>query len=531
VGSTSVSAVSDRNVIHAKYVRRFVAGDNSEPVDLSVKVLHTYRDSSNVPKEIILETLTIPSASLMQKGNLALSSYSQEVELTVANLRYVNDVFLEVTEARDNVLLVKRVPVLLGDDSQVLPLPSNPIKEPQHEENLPPIRYIPPANVITPEPVITPVLYLLSERSLDATATSRRVFLGPNNTFIEQAYANTHEMVFIENAVTNLLPNATFSAVTNRIPGGYEIAAPGINLNSYVEPFKDIEGTSLWKIRASNPNVFSAFGSVEFRTKDLQALAPGTPKLAASVYYRVSSQAVETPFNDLNLSLSFYDSSEMFLGSVTDTFPVASEGVTWNLLSAVLDSGQIPLAAAFYTFSIEIPNVDRTENFEIQFYLPQLEASSISTTRAITPRIQDIYYTSDEIRFQKPFYVAVKIAGHSPDATVKGLADATHLLESGFQFFTSNDALTFRQYDVNGALMFSVTIPPLGVGRGMPIEYGVYSDGTTIEFYRDASLHSTHSQPHMILLNKKIIVGSLENSGTTINSELLDFRVTKVQPI
>ena len=531
MGSTSVSAVNDRNVIHSRYVRSFVAGDNSEPVDLSFKVIHKYRDSSNVLREVVLESLTIPSASLLQKGNLTFSSYTQELDLTIGNLRYLNDVYLEVSEVRDSILLVKRVPVLIGDDSQVLPLPSNPIKEPQFKENLPPAHFIPPANVMTPEPSVAPILYLFSERSVDATATSRRAFLGENNTFFEQEYADTNERVFIENAVKNLLPNGLFANVTNRVPDSYEIAAPGINLNSYVESVKDIEGTSLWKIRASNPNVFSAFSSIELRTKELQYLPSATPHLAASVYYRVTSQGVDTPFNDLNLSLTFYDSSEMILGSITNNIPVASEGSTWNLLSAVLNSGQIPLAATFFTFSIEIPNIDRTENFEIQFYLPQVEVSTIPTSRALSERIQDIYYTSDVIRFQKPFYIAIKIAGHSPDSSIKGLADATHLLEAGFQFFTSNNTLTFRQYDVNGALMFSVTSPPLGVLLGTPTEYGVYSDGTTIEFYKDANLHSTHPQPHTILLNKKIVVGSLENPGTTINSELLDFRITKIQPI
>ena len=531
MGSTSVSAVQDRNVIHSKYVRSFVVGDNSAPVDLDIKIIHTYRDSSNVPKEVVLETMTIPSASLLQKGNLGLSLYTQEMELTVSNLRYISDVFLEITEVRDNLLLVKRVPVLVGDETQIPKLPSNPIKEPQFSENQAPSRYVVPANVITPEAIIAPILYSFYERSLDATTTSRRVFLGPNNTFVEQEYADTNEMVFIENVVTNLLPNPLFTNVTNKIPDDYEISAPGINLNSYVEPVADIAGTSQWRIRASNPNVFSAFNSIELRTKEIRPLVPGTPFLAASVYYRVTSQLGITPFGELNLSLNFYDSGEMLLGSVVDTIPVAGEGANWTLLSTVLNSGQVPLAASFYLLTIEIPNIDRTENFDIQFYMPQLEASSIPTSRAISPRVQDLYYTSDVIRFQKPFYLAVKIAGHSPDSNIKGLADATHLLEDGFQFFTSNDTLTFRQYDVNGALLFTVTSPALGVLLGTPIEYGVYADGTTIEFYRDANLHSTHPQPHTILLNKKIIVGSLESPDTTINSELLDFRVTKVQPI
>jgi hypothetical protein len=528
MGSSTISAVLDRNVIYSKYVRKFTQGDDPEPVDLAVRVIHTYYNSNNQLREIELENLVIPALSLQQKGNLDHSTYTQEVELRIVNLRYVSDLFLELQELRNSQLLTKKIQVLNGVDSAIRELPTNPIKEPQHPENQPPQVFVPPANVYTPEPINTPILYVLKNDGLEDIQTSRRVFLD-NNIFVEQNYADTPKRVFIENASTNLLPNVGWALITDRVPTDYEISAPGINLNSYVEP-GDIPGTNVWRIRASNPNVFSAFSTVELRTVDLQDLPLGSPYLSSSVYYRVTSQLGITPFNTINFSITFYDSSEVPLTTVNDSIPVAEEGPQWNLVYTSLNSGQIPLSAALYSFSLEIAGIDRTENFDVQFYLPQLEVSPFPTSRILSPRVQDSYRTVRDIRIENPFYLSVRAATHSPDATVKGLADTTHLLESGFQFFTSNNTLTLKQYDTNGFLLFSVTSFSLG-GISGAVEYGVYADGSKIDFYKNGTLVSSHSQPHVIALLKKMIVGSLENPNSTINCEILDFRVTKLEPI
>jgi hypothetical protein len=62
------------------------------------------------------------------------------------------------------------------------------------------------------------------------------------------------------------------------------------------------------------------------------------------------------------------------------------------------------------------------------------------------------------------------------------------------------------------------------------IDYGLWVTQSNIEFYVNNMMLSSHPNSITVDQNQYYIVGALEKSNTTINSELLDFKVLKFKP-
>lgn len=519
MGTSSLAATLDGKVIHCAYYRSIDVGDNVSPVDLAIMLKHQYVNSANIVNEITLEQFTISKEYLMTKGLLGVSDVEQTLEFHVLNLRYLKDLFIECREIRDGVPVLTRIPILLGDDVQMdTPLSSNPEKYPEHDENIP--AKIPDMN-ISVQRTETGVLYSLAAIPLQIIQSSKRIYLKEEQGeqfFVELDY-NQEDKLYIENSMTNLIPNAGFTGID--IPDDWEVDAPGIILNNTVKA-GDIDNTQIWQIRASNPNLFNAFNNITLKTKEKNQLYSGLNYLTFSVYYRLKYDS-EKPFENFHIKINFYNNDD-YIRSEQIEITVSDELKTWELMSGTIQ--HIPITANKYNLELSISEIGTTELFHIEFYLPQLEALPCATTRSIDTRIQDKYITGSSFELNFPFYLLVK-THHITGQGTRGLCSSTTNQINGFEFLSSNDRLRFKWYDGTGNILLNIASDILNIQSNDIVNYGVLVTETTLNFYIDGILLSTHTHNIVIDQNQSYCVGSLEKSNTTINSELLDFKILR----
>jgi len=520
MGISSLSANLDNSVIHCAYYRDIQSGESAYPVDLSVSIRHQYANSTNVLNEIVLEDFIILKDYLNTTGLIGVSDVEQTLEFHVLNLRYLNNLYVEVREIRDGLPVLTRVPILIGD-TDADPLPDNPVKYPEFSENIPEV--VPLAN-ISVHRVDSGAMYMLEATPLTPIQSSKRIYLVEENgeqIFKQVDYNETSDRLFIENSITNLLPNPQFLGSDQ--PDLWDIEIAGIVLNSNLL-IGEIPDTSIWRIRASNSNVFNAFNHITIKTTDKHNIYSGLNALTYSTYYRVSSSSKNIPFNSFNVKVNFYYNDD-FISSDESTIAVTSEVDVWVLLDATWS--QIPLTANKYSLEFNIIDIDTTELFTLDLYIPQLEASTFATTRTLDSRIQDKFLTGTSFEINLPFFIFVQthyVAG----VGIRGLFSTTTNQANGFEFLASNDTLRFKQYSTTGNVIVNVVsgnFPPLE--HNSIVDYGVDVTQTAISFYLNGVMLSTIPCSLSIDQNKNYLVGSLEKSNTTINTELLDFKILR----
>jgi len=525
MGTTSISANLDDKVIYCYYYRDIDVGESASAVDLSVTIKHQYVTSTNIAQEIVLEQFVIPKEYLQTTGLLGVSPVEQTIEFHILNLRYLDNIFVEIQEVREGNPILTRVPILNGDEDQVNGdlLPNNPERYPEQDENIPEV--VPDRN-ISIERTDIGVLYSIEETALESSQISRRIYLQEANgeqTFIQQDYNQKSDRIFIENSIDNLLPNPQFLG-TGNIPTSWEIDAPGITLNSFLSS-GSIDSTNIWRIRASNPNVFSAFNSVTLKTTDIQNLYTGLAALTFSIYYNVQSDII--PFNNFIARFNFYFNTD-FIRTEEVPCAVSEDLDVYRLLVCELQGSQIPIAANKFSFELVIAEIDSTDLFDIEFYLPQVEASSYATTRALDSRIEDRYVTGAVFELNLPFYIWLQTY-HITGPGIRGIFSSTTNQVNGLEFSSSNDCLRFKWYDSSGNILLNIAsavIPP-SIHVNNVVQYGVMVTATTLDFYINGTLLSSHTNTVVIDQNQYYIVGSLEKSNTTLNSELLDFKILR----
>lgn len=522
MGISSISANMDDKIIHCAYYRDIEQGESYSPVDLTVSVKHQYVNSANVANELILEQFIIPKEYLESSGLMGASPVEQKVEFHVLNLRYLDNIFIEIQEVREGVPILTRVPVLDGDDERVEPLAVNPEKHDEFEENIPEV--VPDRNISIQKTDIG-ILYSLAETELLAGQSSKRIYLVEENgeqIFIQQEYNEVTDRIYIENSIVNFAPNSSF--VGTDIPDLWEIDAPGIILNSYILD-GPVESTKLWKIRASNPNIFSAFNSISLKTIKSNIFS-GLTALCFSVYYKLKCEA-DIPFNKWVAKFNFYYNDD-FIRSEEIVGTVTPQKNQYILLVFPLGGMHVPLTANKYSFELIIDEIDSTDLFDLQFYLPQIESSSWATTRTLDSRVEDKYVTGNIFKLNLPFYLLLK-THYIGGIGARGLAASTINQKNGFEFLSSNDKLRFRWYDATGNALINIASAslPSGVHVGDVVEYGLWVTETAIEFYINNILLSSHANTVNIDQNQSYIIGSLEKSNSTINSELLDFKILR----
>lgn len=533
MGSTTIIANLDRNVISGEYIRTIAPGEDPAPVDLTLKLTHQYVTPQNTLKEIELHEIEIPADFLkFSTGIPGTMEFQQSAIINIANPRYNENLFIEISEVRDSSPIVTKVSVLDGEDPDYEDtLPEQPYKDPEHETNQP--ETLPEKNISTPE--IIPFVYTLAEDGTALKQASKRIYLDKDEyqdpLFKTQEYNETIARFFIEDSITNFIPNPTFIAGSDtNLPDKYVIESPGLIVTSNLKA-GDIEDTNEWSVRITNPNPFSVFDTATIKNIERSTLLPGLNALTASVYYTVNSDFKETPFTEFNIKFNFYSSANTLITTQTKTMSVAPEGRDWNVLHATVQGSEIPLTAIEFDLEIEVPGIATSDPFELKFYLPQVESTPYYTTRTLNDRVQDTYETTKFLDLEPKLYFAVKTAAHIIGPGVRGLVSTTTGLKDGFHFLASSDRLRLKAFDTNGACIFNLGSATFTVAEGSETEYGAYIDGTNIEFFLNGVSLSTHSQVYNLSqTNIKPKMGSLESSNTTINAELLDWKILNKKP-
>ena len=538
MGTTKIKASLDRNVIHGEYIRRIDVGENPDPVDITVKLLHQYITPNETLKELELQSFEVPASFLdTSNGLFGTTTFEQNAIVTIANPSYLIDLFLEILEVRDTVAVTTRVPVL-DTTEEARELTPQPIKYDEFEENIPAsLAVYPEDNISTPEPIVESVLYTLSNDDILLSQGSHRVYFEPpdgtnsadDGTFIPLEYNEKSDVIYIENSISNFMPNPQFVAdpdETSR-PENYIIEAPGLVATSNLTE-GDIEGTYEWRIRASNVNPFSAFDNLNIEIIDPVPLQAGIRALTISVYHKLASDTGILSFTDFNININFFNVVGDLLSTETTTTPAEQISV-WAPLYGTVQSSEIPLTAATFDVEIEIPGIDATDTFQLDLYLPQAEAMPYFTTRALPDRIHDLYLTTKQVELKLPLYFQLKTT-HIRGPGRRGLVSTTTNQKDGFQFLASSDRLRFLVFDVNGVCLFNVGSDQISTPEGDVVLYGLYLDGTNIEFYIDNVLISTHAQTHTIDQTIDVTVGSLEAANSTINAKLEDFKILRNKP-
>ena len=526
MGTSSLAANLDGKVIHCTYLRSIETGESTYPVDLSIIVKHQYVTSANIANELVLEQFIIPKEYLETTGLMGVSDVDQTLEFHVINLRYLDNLYIEAREVRDGAPILTRVPVLIGDDD-VDALPSNPEKYPEHDENRPEV--IPEMN-ISVHNTDSGILYLIQNNELVPIQSSKRIVIQEENgeqNFIQLDYNEVGSSIFIENSFSNLIPNPQFSG-SEDVPDQWEIDAPGMVLNSYLVD-GEIANTKIWRIRASNTNIFNAFNHVTLSTTDKHDIYSGLKALTFSMYYKVNCESKNIPFSSFKAKINFYFNDDLIRSESID-LAISEDVQTWILLGGSLTGSQIPLSANKYSLELDIVDIVTTELFNVDIYLPQLEPSTYATTRILDAKIQDRFVTGTIFELKPPFYILVK-THYIPGTGIRGLFSSTTNQVAGFEFLASSDHLGFKQYDANGNMLANFAsnlFPPININA--VITYGLWVTDSGIEFYFNGNLLSSHSCPLVINQNKRYIVGSLEKSNTTINTELLDFKILRYKP-
>jgi hypothetical protein len=528
LGTTRIKATLDANNISCTYYRDFTPGENTAPINLLVKIKHRYLNTNQITKEITLEEFTIPSTYLETTGLSHLSQVQQKVDFNITNLRYLKDLFVEVHETRDTIPIVTTAIVLTGDDETVLALASNPQKDIENDENIPEV--LPEYNISDPEDVFSTILFSFDENkgNVEHTQISKRIYLDASNQiFVLQDYNEKQDRIFIENSISNLIPNSAFLSMTStHIPDNWSMEAPGIIINSDLLP-SDIEGVNKWQLRITNPNLFSAFNSATLFITEPQNLILGLNNLTFSIYYCIISTTSTIPFTTFNVRFRFFMGSTE-IGVEQISLPVSIDQNKWELLIASIQGSQIRLGANKYVVEIDIADIDTTDLFNLELILPQLEPTPYATTRTLDSRVQDGYLT-ESFRLDLPFYMIAETY-HLVGSGLRGIFSSTTSLKNGIEFQVSSDRLFFKQYDITGNLILNIASDIFSVVEGDDVIYGIWVEPTKVEFYINGGLISSHTTSVMLDQTKNFIMGATERANSSINSELLDFMILRVKP-
>jgi hypothetical protein len=483
-------------------------------VDLQVIVSHEYVTESDTVSSVVLEQFTIPKKFLKTKGLSHYTKVEQETAFTICNLRYLSNLIITVNETRDTIQITSTANVLDGNDPVIADLGSNPQKDIENDENQP--RHVPDKNIIIPD-IPNHTVYTYAKDGVDTLQTSYRIVLDKGG-FVEQDYnERLPTKVYIENSNINLLYNPSFLSNDETVPIGWSYDASSLISNSHIAP-SNISEVNIWMLRLTNTNLFNAFNSATIKS-DKADLLSGITHITFSMYYRVKSTSNTIPFSEINSRIRFYlDDTEISV--IEDTKPVGQLQNTW--LDLITDNYPVPASANKYSLEFDVSDINTTDLFSIEFMLPQVEPTPFSTTKSNKPKVEDKYITTKEIHISCPLFISVKTYNVN-NCGLRGLFSSTTGLLDGIEFHATNNNLYLKVYD-NAGLVSNTSsssfIPPSDI-----TEYGVWIDGDIVEFYINKNLISTHVQSVTIDQSKICTIGCLERTNSSINSELLGFKM------
>lgn len=517
-----LSAVRDDNIITASY--EFTSDAlNPDPVDVDVRLIHQSKSANGTFSDQIVKEFIIPADNFQIEGlGIPDSPIKQTASVKILNPRYINNLFLEASETRDGSPITTRVPILKDITSDESRLVNNPIDRVEHPENRPPLpKSKPEDNVSEPQPELKTTLYDLSQDGIELLQSGKKIVLNELGRFIEQDYNEKVEPLLIENSSTNYALNP--SLIGDQIPDNYDVEATGFTFNSDILD-GEITNTNVWQLRFSNSSLLNAFAP-KIKYTQPQPIAQGLNDITASTYYRLWTASTELPFQQLSFEITYYDSNDNEINTDTQAATVQLTRFDWKLANVTFTN--IPFTATKYSLALVLSSVEITELFQIQIYLPQVEPGSIPTSRMLESRIQDKYQTP-EVELSLPLYFKIRTQHYN--APSRGLLGSAVHNKDGIVFFNANNKLYYRQYDPNGTLLASATSSSISINDGADVSYGLFLTDTTAEFYVDNALLSSHSVTNTLDQTKSLFVGSLGNSGTAMNTQLIDAGIFRDKP-
>jgi hypothetical protein len=521
---TRLWAVRDKEIIRVNYLYGPMLNETAIS-PLTFKVIHKYKNSSGVSQELVLHTSTIDPSYIRKEPQTQPGISPQVVQANFVNLRYIDNIDIQVEEVRNSVPLSTRVSVNNGTEEPVYNLPDNPLRQPEHHENENTYKPTEPVNnvVETIAPVQT-VVYSFEVDGLEMVQSGYRV-LFENNDFSEYLVGADPERFFIENSLENMLPNSSLVGIDT--PTNWEIIAPGFITTSRLLS-GEILNTKVWSIRSSNPNFLSAFNSLVIKS-EIFPIPQGLGSMTFSYYHKLNNTINEIPYSSITTKFSFFDDTITFIGQEQVVSAVVSTTKQfWERREFTLSPGQIPFTATNLQISVEFGPIESSDYFTQDIYLPQLEPFSSATTYT-TSRVEDRYRTLKEVSLEPPYYIVVETL-HEAGFGMRGLFDNTFIGSNGIQFGISGNSLALRVFGPSNSLILNVSSTPVVAQDRQKVKYGVALSSTQVKFYLDDTLISTH--PHSLNLSylNYAFVGSWFNSNSTINSELFNFGVFKVLP-
>lgn len=167
--------------------------------------------------------------------------------------------------------------------------------------------------------------------------------------------------------------------------------------------------------------------------------------------------------------------------------------------------------------------MDGPELAILDYYLPQVEDSGVATSRALVDRVQDKYMINTQ--FKLPVLVKIKTQ-YVEGFGIRGICDTTTNLKSGFTFAIANNKLNFRLYSSTGVQLYNLFSPSFS--NSGSTEFGVFISDIQVKFYVNQILLSTHPVSMIgYSHNGRMVVGSLDSSNKTVNSEIMSFAIVK----
>jgi hypothetical protein len=516
MGQTTVSANLDGEVLMISYRYLLQQGDSIMPVPLSVVV--TYENTSTLGTTNVVSVATIA----VDPASILADQKAQTIQIRLLNPRYRNNLYVSVSENRNNTPTVTKVAVLFAADSVVTP--NNPIRDeiellpqPSDEflgtyrpfvqlENNPGL----PANnnITLPEVSLLGNVYELAD-GLDYVQGEPKIGLVDGKLSLLDG-------IWVENSSYNLLPDPSFSE-----PLVWELFAPGQSVSLTLLANESYTVNQLTMSIAS-PNPFSAMDVSLLKWPNHISIPTGQPYLAFSVFAKLSSSIVQT----FQVTLEFFDAICSSLSTVTDNSTLSPS----KLFSELAYAFDVPALATSLT--IKFGMVLITEKLSVVMMWPQLEPSAVATSRVYPTdgiRELDILRTTSQFEIAAPLYVSLNILFRESQY-ILGLLDTTTALLSGIQWAVSGNRMSFRVYDGAGNVSYT-TSDAFSAAEGDNTKLAFWLTATSVEFFVNDVIISSHALVYALpAVTKTVLVGNLHQANQTTQSKITGLRVSKIKP-
>jgi hypothetical protein len=533
VNSTKLGAVLDRRIVKVFYRHDDVA--NVAPSQLNFTLNHHYTSKAGNDGFLTLEQVSVPVDFIRAGKDNSYFTYESDVEFI--NPKYYTNLSVSVSENYIGTGPVSYTcDVLICDDDLIVPLPVNPVRPPEFEENESPAP-LPEnsTNVIDPEPAINPYLYALKSSGVAITQySSKIIYDGRQNLFYKTVKneIKNFDNLLIENSVVNFTKNSSFFETygkgSNVVPKFWDIDGPGLILSSSVFD-SDLGDVNVWQIHVTNPNSFSALDSITLKTSmDLPA---GTSQLTFSFRYQQfigdTSAGEGAPFENFTLNNTFLalDGSVISQSSFNSSVKFTSDAA-WE---SVYFSFACPTGAVKLNVSLESNSLATTDLSTFRVLLPQLENCYVATTPCLISRDYDQVTTPKQVKIAVPVGFIFETF-HSINPEIRGIFELNEAGAGGLRAYLSNGRLNLRQLDVYGAILFTAQSGNINKNAGDLASYCIFIDGNLVSFYVDGNLISTAPAAMSFSYESYVSLGSLFSINTSINSSLKNFVITTVKP-